>query len=208
MSSVQINVLAAELPAKYRALLDSSQSLSAPTVFIPAGMAGWLGPVFLLAFVAPFAIGTALTMPEAWLAWLRGLPIDLMTLWLEPLVFLISAPLTLWGIRQLRRARRQRRLHREGRWRQGLFILPEALLFNDGRHCSLLPRSSIVKIAPRQVDRPPGGRSHPAGHIVYQDDAGQLQAKWLPNPEITARLKEWVESGYSPTRSGPNSRRI
>ncbi|MEM7343502.1 MAG: hypothetical protein AAF485_04620 [Chloroflexota bacterium] len=174
------SVLPNQLPPSYQAWLDPDQPLPQSLTFIPLEMKSWLGYAFILAFLSPFALGTGTTAPEAWWHRLQGIPTDPRSLWLDPIVFLITAPITVWAMWQLWQAWQQRRLYKAGRWRQGIFLGTDAVLFNDAQRCTVIPRERIVRLE----TSPPT--------LIYYDDTGQVEQIGLPTGRLQQKIANWL----------------
>jgi hypothetical protein len=129
-------------------------------------------------------------------------------------VILVPALIGLfWALLRTRRALQQRQALQQGRWRQGLHGLPDALLLHYGDWCNLIPRPVVLGLMLKS-----SGGKHPHYSVVlrYADDSGQ--DRWLSLPMIDRpglstnmeqaranpfvrnhrclRLDRWVASGY------------
>lgn len=136
----------ADLPADLHALTDPDVPIPAGVEFIRTEPGTGARIVFSVIFGIPLLLGAAVMsrqlIPEIAAGtmlhddWTFGLPFAL-------ILWLVVAGLVLWMRRGLRVTRRIR----EGRWRCGIFLLPDGvLLYPDPSECMFIPRAKIVTI--------------------------------------------------------------
>lgn len=174
---LRIGVAPAELPHPYRRILDEKRPLRPDHHFIPYGIVSIWVPPLLGAVCLGFTLLTATNLTLA-----LGSAVDLAFI-------LLALFLSLWGlvwsVRRWQLAQRQRRLLAEGRWKEGLHLLPDALLVffyqyrKEGPRCFLLPRPAVVEMA---IVLERSGGKYPDRKVIlrYRDENGQPQPFFLP----------------------------
>jgi hypothetical protein len=174
---LRIGVAPAELPHPYRRILDEKRPLRPDHHFIPYGIVSIWVPPLLGAVCLGFTLLTATNLTLA-----LGSAVDLAFILL---VLFLSLWGLVWSVRRWQLAQRQRRLLAEGRWKEGLHLLPDALLVffyqyrKEGPRCFLLPRPAVVEMA---IVLERSGGKYPDRKVIlrYRDENGQPQPFFLP----------------------------
>ena len=174
---LRLGVPLAELPHPYRRILDEKRPLRPDHHFIPYGIVSLWVPPLLGVVCLVFTLLTATNLPLA-----VGSAIDFAFILL---VLLLSLWGLVWSARRWQWAQRQRRLLADRLWKEGLHVLPDALLVfyvqyrKEGAGCFLLPRTAVVEMA-LVLER--SGGKYPDRKVVlrYRDENGQPQPFFLP----------------------------
>lgn len=203
----------ADLPARYRDLLDPTQSLPGEVRYIPRCYLSNIVPLAFLAIPAVFAV--TMTVIDGYHGKL------ILKEWLA--LFLIFTLPFAWCLWRQRREKRLEAAVVAGHLRLGLILAPDALLLRMSPHdCALIPRQWITRF--ELVLLTAGRASSPGGYgvvVIYrlQDDArtvarqvqfdcAELTGYFQKHDALLEQLRAWFAEGRAPAttsmrRPGP-----
>lgn len=196
---VLIDVLPDQLPPRFQDLVDPAKPLRHPERFTATpregGFLSWLILVFCLALTALLSVGVVRQV----LAMTAGRSYALHQLVLG-LVFIM--PLLWWAARQVRFIRIGRAQAADmaaGRYRRGVFFESDAALCFDGRVCTLIPRSAVLRVDRRSSSTESGARAL-GTYIDFKGPDGREHERFVPGPGWYGVAAVWQETGQPPRR--------
>jgi hypothetical protein len=160
------------LPESFELWLDPDRALPEPSRFWPTGFGRpwWTGPIVLLTVIITYALVQTFMSDKADLDYLA--------------VMFVAACLPLFvasaiALRRWIPATRARWLRRKGRWRDGVYLLSDSLLYVRGNSVTIIERGRLSALRTKQdadqinkrEKRDGKHRLRPA--IGYRDDRGE-----------------------------------
>ncbi|WP_201067832.1 MULTISPECIES: hypothetical protein [Thiorhodovibrio] len=200
------------LPESFESWLDPDRALPEPSRFWPTdfGRPWWTGPIVLLTVIITYALVQTDVSDKADLDYLA--------------VMFVAACLPLFAasaiaLRRWIPATRARWLRKKGRWRDGLHLLSDSLLYVRGNSVTIIERGRLSALRTKQdadqinkrEKRDGKHRLRPA--IGYRDDRGEQAFLVIDeNRELwwsllAARWDDWRRTGKPPRAVEPTQAR-
>lgn len=196
------------LPESLQPWLDPSHSLPEPARFWPTGFRRpwWTVPIILLTVTIPYLLLQAYLSGKAGLAYTTTM------------LVMSCLPLLFGSLIALRRwlpATRARWLRKKRRWRDGVYLLQDSLLYVRGKTVTIIKRNRLRALRTKEnadqinKNEKRKGKHRPSPAIGYQDDQGKQAFLTIDEDRdvwwssIADRWDDWRRTGKPPTSVEP-----